>query len=67
MTNGEKFAEVFGFHLGRCCISPTEFDCGEGDCDDCPYYKWADKIYNGRRDIDGEEKYCAKLQSAGTE
>lgn len=60
MTNGEMFAEVFGFQLTRMCISPAEFDCGQ-----CPYWKWLDKTYEGRRDKDGEAEYCAKFQSAG--
>lgn len=67
MTNGEKFVEVFGFLPARNCISPpsAEFECGDGDCDQCPYWKWLDKIYTGRRDKDGEAEYCAKFQSAG--
>jgi hypothetical protein len=67
LTNGEKFAEVFGFLPSRGCISPIDFDCGEGDCNYCPYYKWADKIYKGRRDEDGEAEYCAKFPSARAE
>lgn len=65
MTNAEKFAEVFGFRLQKSCISPPEFDCGDGDCDQCPYWKWFAKEYTGRRDEDGEAEYCAKFQSAG--
>ncbi len=67
MTNAEKFVEVFGFRPARNCISPpsAEFECGDGDCDQCPYWKWLDKIYTGRRDKDGEAEYCAKFQSAG--
>ena len=67
MTNAEKFVEVFGFHPIRNCIAPPndEFDCGDGDCAQCPYWKWFDKIYTGRRDEDGEAEYCAKFQSAG--
>lgn len=67
MTNGEKFAEVFGFRPYRNCMSPpeAEFDCGDGECDHCPYWRWFDKEYTGRRDKDGEAKYCAEFQSAG--
>lgn len=67
MTNIEKFAEVFGYRPIRRCIAPPDdkFDCGDGDCGQCPYWKWFDKEYTGRRDVDGEAEYCAKFQSAG--
>lgn len=69
MTNGEKFAEVFGFRTIHKCVAPPddEFDCGDGDCEECPYWRWLDKEYIGRRDTNGEAEYCAKFPSAGAE
>lgn len=67
MTNGQMFANIFGFRISRMCVSPTQFECGDGDCEACPYYKWLAKEYTGRRDEDGEAEYCTKFPSARTE
>ena len=66
MTNAEKFAEVFGYKTDKSCMSPMDFDCGDVNCEKCPYWKWLEKEYTGRRDLNGEAEFNSIIQSAGT-